>query len=168
MTVLPTVAVANYFIGKAQQEGKEITPMKVLKLVYIAHGWHLGLLKTPLIGEQIQAWRYGPVIDSVYQDFKEYGRNQIPRQKLLIENGQAVVPTVTDPEKVRFLDAIWHVYKDYNGLQLSAMTHQVGTPWYATWSQGGGSEMRGAVIPQDEIQRHYEQLARERQPATAQ
>ena len=159
----PTIAVANYFIGKAQSEGVSITPMKLLKLVYIAHGWRLGLQNLPLIGEEIQAWKYGPVVESVYQDFKQYGRGSIARQKPVFQsNGEMVIPTVTDPVVAGFLDNVWNAYKHLDGFQLSAITHQKDTPWYKTWVDNGGSEYLGAAIPQGTIAEHYRQLAVER------
>ena len=33
-------AVANYFLSKYGRK-KGITPLKIQKLVYIAHGWHM-------------------------------------------------------------------------------------------------------------------------------
>ena len=71
------VAVANYFVRKSLETGKELTPMKVLKLVYIAHGWNLALYDEPLISDSIQAWKFGPVIPSVYQAFRVFRNSQI-------------------------------------------------------------------------------------------
>ena len=48
-------AVANYFLTKAKDAGKQLTPMQIIKLVYFAHGWSLGLLRSPLIDDQIEA-----------------------------------------------------------------------------------------------------------------
>ena len=42
--------IADYFLSKHSVDGN-ITPMKLIKLVYIAHGWHLGITDTALIDE---------------------------------------------------------------------------------------------------------------------
>jgi uncharacterized phage-associated protein len=76
-------AVANYFIDKALEEDRELTPMKLIKLIYLAHGWRLGWTQLPLIGEAIKAWKYGPVIESLYQSFKRYGGRQLDRDALI-------------------------------------------------------------------------------------
>jgi uncharacterized phage-associated protein len=59
-------AIANYFIARAAADGKRLTPLQLIKLVYIAHGWYLGLTGEPLINEPPEAWQYGPVIPSLY------------------------------------------------------------------------------------------------------
>ena len=66
-------AVANELIELAKQEGRAFTPLQLLKLVYIAHGWMLGLRQKPLIRDRIEAWKYGPVIPALYHDLKRYG-----------------------------------------------------------------------------------------------
>lgn len=165
--VLPTISVANFFIGKAQEEGRRITPMQVLKLVYIAHGWHLGLYGTPLIGESAQAWKYGPVIPSVYHDFKHYGKSGIDRQKTMVVDGQPVIPTVTDTQAQNFLSTVWNAYKHLDGWQLSAITHQPGTPWSITWEKCGGDHFAGHPIANTDIAHHYAELAKQRQSSRA-
>ena len=45
------LAVADYILTN----GKSFTPMQIMKLVYIAHGWSLGLRQKPLIRERIEA-----------------------------------------------------------------------------------------------------------------
>src|SRR4051794_28085835 len=72
-------AVARYFIEQSQRDGiLDLTPMKVLKLVYIAHGWVLSSADAPLISESVQAWKFGPVIPSLYHYFKRYGASPVP------------------------------------------------------------------------------------------
>jgi len=155
---LPSLAIANYFIGKSLAEGRSITPMKLVKLVYIAHGWHLGNFGTPLITDAVEAWKYGPVIPVIYRQFKEYGGDRIGGQAVIVDRGRAVAPTVDDPHTKQFLDDVWEKYKRFSGGQLSAMTHRQDTPWYRTWVHSGGSEYRGAIIPSQLIEQHYRNL----------
>jgi len=164
MQTQPTLAVANYFIAKAQSEGRPITPMQLIKLVYIAHGWTLGLYDRPLIGEDVQAWQYGPVIPSIYHEFKHYGRNPISQQKAIAtDQGELFIPTVNDRHACRVLDRVWEVYGHLSGLQLSSITHQPGTPWYEEWYNGGGERFRDNVLSQANIARYYNKLAATKQ-----
>ena len=86
------IAIANYFIKKPFEDGTELTPMKLLKLVYAAHGWHLDLAGEPLIGERVEPWKYGPVVPSAYDEFKDYGDRNITKLAYFKERGQLVSP----------------------------------------------------------------------------
>lgn len=145
------LAVANFFIEKSAESQKELTPMQLLKLVYIAHGWHLGLTKEPLIQEDVEAWQYGPVIRPIYRRYKGYGRDPINKTDLAPREELSDVPRLKP-----FLDSIWKIYSDYTGPQLSTMTHTPDTPWYQIWHHQGGKNELGAVIPNGLIQAHYE------------
>jgi len=154
------VAVANYFVRKSLESGVPVTPMKLTKLVYTAHGWYLGLTGEPLIAEGVQAWKYGPVIPSVYDSFKNYGGSPITEPAGTLEpNGHVVYYSLNTPNLTSFLDRIWDVYKDYSAIELSALTHQENTPWYEVWNQQGGRDKRSVVIPNAAIQSYYQDLA---------
>ncbi len=120
--------------------------MKLLKLVYIAHGWHLGLTQTQLIDEDVEAWRYGPVIPSLYRSFKTYGNQPIPATEVA-SNVQ-----LSNPERVYpFLERVWNAYKDCTAIELSSMTHAKGTPWYQVWEVQSGKNYMGADISPQSI-----------------
>lgn len=57
------VAVANAFIEKALKgELKELTPMKLQKLLFYTQSWHLKLRGgTPLFDDLFARWKFGPV-----------------------------------------------------------------------------------------------------------
>lgn len=146
------LAIANYFIKKSLESGTEMTSMKLIKLVYISHGWYLALSGEPLLAEGIQAWKYGPVVSSVYQETKRYGTGQI---STLLFDSEGNYPMPTSSEICTFLDKIWQLYGRFTGLQLSALTHEAGTPWYMTWNELGGNRRSSAIIGNDLIEEHY-------------
>ncbi len=150
------VQVARYFIQKSIDEGNPLTNMKVLKLVYIAHGWYLGITGKPLINEAVEAWKYGPVIRSLYERFKVFGARPIttiPNEKVDFTN------QTEDLDFKVFLDKIWDVYKGFTARQLSTLTHEMGSPWDLTINKNGGQ----GIIPNDLIEKYY----RSRMPEVA-
>ena len=96
-------AIANYFLERARLEGKSLDQMKLQKLVYYANGWHIAIKEEPWIDEQVEAWRYGPVIQSLRDAFREYGDQAIdaPASYLVARAGvnvldaiEEVIPTI--------------------------------------------------------------------------
>jgi len=165
-------AIANFFLALAESEGRAITPLQLTKLVYLAHGWHLGLTGKPLLDESPEAWQYGPVLPSVYHEFKSFGNEPITRRASEMdwsnfEEKEISLPTDPSLEPLRnFLRSIWRIYGKRTGGELSTITHLPGTPWYKTWFELGGKDRRGAVISNDLIRQHYIEL-KERNAGTA-
>lgn len=128
--------------------------MQAIKLVYIAHGWHLALADLPLISEPVEAWKYGPVIESIYHSYKRFGRGplngDIPVGEASLQNEAGLT---------NFLDSVWSSYSKFSGGQLSTLTHREGTPWHKVWVQHGGSGQLNAQIPDDLIKEHYKAKA---------
>lgn len=149
-------SIANFFLEQARKGGIPVTPMKLQKLVYYAHGWFSGHTGQPLIDETIEAWQYGPVIQSLYHEFKQYGAQPIhrPATDFDLDRFEPVEVPVPEDEAVRkFLMAIWNSYSKFTGIALSEMTHAVGSPWDIAWKEGGG--IKGKDIPQELITTHF-------------
>lgn len=149
--------VANYFLKKSFDTGIPLTQMKLLKLVYIAHGWHCGFFGSNLIDDGVEAWKYGPVIPILYRQLKHHGRSTI--DSLIRGFGIAGDESNPCPESltIAVLDEVWRVYSGFTPLQLSNITHQPDTPWDTVWNKNGGSEHKGAIIPNKLIGEHYKQ-----------
>ncbi len=165
-------AIANYFIDRAARAGQDLTPMKLQKLIYFAHGWSLAIYGKPLIDEQIEAWKFGPVISSIYHEFKRFGSQPIKDPATEIELNEEdvvdfriVVPKIKpdDAETTALLDKIWDVYGGYSAVQLSNATHLPGTPWETVW--GTGKAPKGTDIDQGLIRAFFVHLAEQSQPA---
>ena len=122
------------------------TPMHVIKLAYLCHGWMLGICGRPLITEAAEAWRYGPVVPSVYRTYKSFGGEQIDVVTADHSND-------FDEEQTEIVGAVIRTYMSHSAWSLSAITHQPGTPWHTVYRGGWGE---GAIIPNKLIQEHYE------------
>ncbi len=147
-------AIANYFLDIGEVEGVPITPMQIIKLVYIAHGWHLALREEPLIVDKIEAWEFGPVIPSLYHEFKYYGSNPIESRAY----EEVMASIYNEPDNVpvgSFLDEVWREYKGFDALELSSMTHQPNTPWDITRKKNRLRLKTNPIIDNDLIQKYY-------------
>lgn len=144
--------VANEILKVAAAHGHSLTPMQLLKLTYIAHGWSLGLYGDPLIRDEIQAWEYGPVIPKLYATVKDF-RDQ-PITGLLPADNE---PPLSPAEK-KVVRQVVEIYGDKSGPALSRLTHAPNTPWAQVYERGSW----GVRVPNDIIEDHYQRLARER------
>lgn len=150
----PASLIAYAFVKRGIDEGKFVTQMKLQKLVYFAQGYHLAKYNTPLIKEDFQAWKFGPVVPEIYEDFKLYGSK-------LITNTSSFRPSDTDTSRVVLdsaaLDSIkytWDVLKDFSAMALSNWTHQASSPWSNVYDPAE----RATPISNDDIKNYFERL----------
>jgi uncharacterized phage-associated protein len=138
--------VADDILKIAKRRGMSLTPMQLMKLVYISYGWYLAMHNAKLFNDRIEAWKYGPVIPTLYQSTKRFGRNEIPLE--LIADGP-----ISDPRMEAFYDSIVGNYGQYSGIALSNLTHRQGTPWQQVFKPN----VMGIQIPDNLITAHYQQ-----------
>jgi uncharacterized phage-associated protein len=137
--------VANRFIELADEKDKRLTPMQLIKLSYIAHGFSLAINRRPLLNESIEAWRYGPVVPSLYRKLKTYGSSGV--DKAISPFFPSLRAEQLDEEDADLIDAVFGKYGTFSGTQLSHLTHRKGTPWAETYEPGVfGIDIDDAVI----------------------
>lgn len=71
------IDVANYIVWRANELGKPVTHLKLQKLLYYVVAKYLKQTNRPLISESVSKWQFGPVVKSVYHQFKLYGQSLI-------------------------------------------------------------------------------------------
>jgi len=149
-------SIANYFIERAKVSGDQLSPMKLQKLVYYAAGWFAGYTGNPLVDEAPQAWQYGPVFPSLYQEFKEFGSGAISKKATVFDFSKFNFVEAAEPEDSavrKFLENVWDSYGKYTGIALSEMTHAAGSPWDQTWQLASG--VRNMSIPFELVRDHF-------------
>ncbi len=158
-----SLAVANAMLTLALAQKAPPTQMKLQKLLYFAHGWHLALYDAPLVDETFQAWPYGPVLPTVYHEFKSFGVlgiTTLGTEIVSLPTGELnwVPPVIADLTGIvqPLLEKIWEVFGTYSGGQLSDMTHAKGSPWKQIHDRYG--DTRNVAIPDDLIKDYFKGL----------
>lgn len=142
-----SLAVAQYILDKTRDlHDDALTPMQLIKLVYVAHGYMLAREGEPLLDEPVEAWRHGPVVRSVYQAVRDYRSDPVRRVP-----GANLWKGDFSEEEMDVMDEVAETYGDVNGVRLSAATHKPETPWTITWDRYG----QNARISNDLIEDFY-------------
>ena len=115
--VLDANAVAKSFLSI-----DSMTPKKLQKLCYYAQAWYLTLYDRPLFNDEFEAWIHGPVCNSVYQKYRQYGWQQIEKESRVPE---IVIQTEGVFDHIK---QIYRIYGEMDGDQLERLTHTE-RPW---------------------------------------
>lgn len=125
--LITPVNVANNILKRAFVEEISITPLKLQKLVYFLYRSYLIETNCELFNERFEAWTYGPVVPSIYSEFRYYGSKSIDN---FARDSQGNAYSVREEGIFKeCLDDIWENYKNYSGKELSRLTHKDGTAW---------------------------------------
>ena len=115
---------ADFFLSPiAEEDGEQITNLKLQKLLYYAQGYSLAILKRPLFADKIENWEHGPVVPVVYQTYKRYGANLLPVTCLELDKYQA--------DELYILNRVRSEKGRYTAWSLRDKTHQE-APWQST------------------------------------
>lgn len=175
--------VALFMLDRAlKSSGRLLTLLEINLLVYVAHGWILGVFDRPLIEnkvDQVQAWAIGPVLINLIYLLRSFGdrplnlydyyallvrQSQVSTEGLLPDRDHGRPPGLVYLENnhadvVRGLDWVYETYTRYSGGQLITLTTQVDSPWALKYRRrlshlwNGGCN--GVHIPDYAIRNHY-------------
>lgn len=150
-------SLANAFLSRGFRDRKDIDPMKAQKLCYLAHGYALVDLPEPVLNELFEAWKFGPVLPSLYHACKDAGgrpiRNYLMDYDYSTEKfSPATMPD--DPAVNMIIDYVWQNYGDETGVSLSNWTHERNSPWFVV-TEGGTKIVKNKDIPNDLIKDYF-------------
>ncbi len=139
--------VANAFLSIAS-----MTPKKLQKLCYYAQGWCAGLTGERLFNNELQAWIHGPVSPELYDKYRGYGYNKIPKIDTEIAN-----------KKLKgIVEQIYRIYGKLDGDELEQLTHQE-KPWTNARKGIEAWEPSNEVIKFTDMQEYFSNKFKEAQ-----
>lgn len=130
--------LCNNILWRGKNENIEISPMKLQKLMYYVCRDYVKQTDQLPIGECFEVWQYGPVLPSVYAEFKSFGSKPITSYAKDAAGRSYKVNEDENPILARTLDVVWAKYKRMSGMELSAKTHQSNSGWYRAYMNHRG------------------------------
>ncbi len=138
--VMKANQISNYIISLTHNNPEEnLTNMKLQKILYYLQGFHLVLFNEVLFEEEIEAWKYGPVVSQEYHTFKAYGNNSI-----VVPEIQHSFDYLSDNQK-NFINKVYGYFRQFSPIKLMELTHEE-SPWQDTY---GKSQVINKVLLKD-------------------
>ena len=150
--VLKGLDVAKYILSKTK-----CTHLKLEKLVYICFAEYLCKYDKELYKDDIYAYKYGPVVRSVYNRYKGYGYKEIENQDI-DSTGISEMPSrsrilfaQSGLEKIKSIDDTLKKYGTFSASDLVELTHKPETPW----ATSGKGKIKNEIIENDTIKKYH-------------
>lgn len=120
--------VVDWLLGRAHDEGMDISPKKLQKLMYYVYAWGLVFLneteddlQLSVFDGNFEAWVHGPVDSDIYHEYAGYGY-------LPIDTDDISRPNIENEVVDDVLNQVWDTYAQFNANQLESLTHSE-LPW---------------------------------------
>lgn len=152
---LEGIDVAKYILSKIK-----CTQLKLQKLVYLCFADYLCDTGKELFTDKIYAFKYGPVVDTVYKRYKEYGYKPIEQETEDIDSKNVfempaksrIIFAEDGTEKILSIDKTLKKYGNLSASELVDLTHREETPWSKTFK---GTEEVYSSIELDIIKQYH-------------
>lgn len=118
--------IAKYIINHEHLHKREVTNLRLQKLLYFVQAKNLIESKQPCFDDEIEAWDFGPVVPAVYHTYKIFGSWDIFAE---------TTPPRISKSIAGNMDSILDYCKDYPTFQLVEITHKQ-APWINARSNG--------------------------------
>lgn len=121
------IKLSKYIIHYYNENDREITNLKLQKILYYVQGYTLKYLNIPAFKEKIYNWKYGPVVQDIYFEFNEFANRNI----LLSDNLSNNEYSIQMPILNNLLLIILNKTFDFTAYDLVEKTHNE-IPWCTT------------------------------------
>ncbi len=141
---MTATVVCNNVLKRAFEENIPVSPMKLQKLLYFVSCEYVKATEHDLFSESFGVWQYGPVLPSVYEEFKSFKSNAITKYATDANGVAYAVDEESAPNLKTALNRVWNAFKSFSGIELSKITHEDGSGWSAAFD-----EQRSSITIED-------------------
>jgi uncharacterized phage-associated protein len=125
--------IAKFILSIPSPEDNDFSNMKLQKLCYYTQGLCTSMRGLSLFGERVCAWDHGPVVESLYHQYKVHKAEAIPVVADFDASG------IHEADQKAISDIIEH-FGQFSAWGLRGMTHNE-PPWAEAYRRASGSEI---------------------------
>jgi len=146
------VDIAKYILSRYK-----CTHLKLEKLVYLCYADYLCSHHEKLFIDNIFSYKYGPVVESVYSKYKNYGYDTIETEYMYslekIESPikSRIMASENGVEKLMSIDKTLEKYGPKSAQELVNLTHRTSSPW----NMAGSGKQVNKKITDDIILKYH-------------
>lgn len=135
MAYSPTM-IANNILSRAFAEKVDLTPMKLQKILYFVASEYQKATGRPLLEESFSTWAYGPVVYSVYDEFRAFSKRPIKHYARDARGDAFMIDESEDIELKHAIERVWDKARKMSAKKLSEITHLDDSAWDKAFQKG--------------------------------
>lgn len=153
--------IAKIILAFMNNSGDFLTNKKLQKLLYYSEAWSLVYLQS-ILKEDFEAWVHGPVIPSVYREYKHFGYKPIIIDyecgEEPIERCDSIRTAIQlDENHWNLIKAVLNKYGGLAAFQLENLSHSE-IPWKTAREDLGPTSQSSQVIDRELMKTYYSSL----------
>lgn len=117
--------ITKFIISYSNSINQPVTNLRLQKLLYYSQGFYLAFKGQELFNKPIVAWKLGPVVESVYFEYKDFGKKPLATPK----NFNPFI--IFDNDTMDLIKNIIDACFKFSTYELVDMTHKE-EPWKQT------------------------------------
>ena len=124
--------LANLLLDWGETDDVLISPMKLQKLLFFLHADFLVNHDRALIKQEFEAWNHGPVIPSLYAEFKQFKDKPITARAKAFDPITAATITASCDlgcDDLCLVRELYDFYKKLTAFELSRRSHEFDGVW---------------------------------------
>ena len=135
--IYDALEVSRHIVNYCNDSKYGMTNLKLQKLLYFIQAYSLIKRGRPCFNDEIEAWDFGPVVPSVYHEYKRYGAFYIFSIKTYIEFDKSnswnmreveYKDNIINEKDKKLINEVVNAFSNYSASDLVSLTHAQ-DPW---------------------------------------
>ena len=133
------VDIAMYVVNLCTLNGTPVSNLQLQKILYYIQINFFRRMGNAAFNNKIEAWKYGPVVPDVYDEFGRYGAAKICK----LYGG---LDWIFSDEERTLIERVVNACTSISPWELVDKSHRVGGPWEMVYQEGRKNEIPVTLI----------------------